>query len=273
MPFHQLVIDIGPADPGPGETACFALGALSVSLADAADHPVLEPAPGETPLWPEIRMRAPYPADAEPRIVAATLMAVLALPAEAIRIEEVEDRVWEREWLKDFRPMRFGRRLWVCPDGQRPRESGSIILELDPGLAFGTGTHATTAMCLEWLDGFPLAGFKVLDYGCGSGILAHAVTGSRIGSRSALPASCRPDLSTWCSQTSSRVRCGDWRPTWPGSAVPEAGCCWRACSTRRWRKWRMPMVRGLISKRRPDMTDGPPSPATGARSRRVHPMP
>ena len=174
MPFHQLVIHLGPADPGPAETACIALGALSVSLADAADHPVLEPAPGETPLWPEIELRALYPADADPRIVAATLMAVLALPAAAIRIEAVEDRVWEREWLKDFRPMRFGRRLWVCPGGQPPGEPDAIVLELDPGLAFGTGTHATTAMCLEWLDGFPLSGLRVLDFGCGSGILALA---------------------------------------------------------------------------------------------------
>jgi ribosomal protein L11 methyltransferase len=174
MPFHQLEIDIGPAEPGPVEAACLALGALSVSLADAADHPLLEPAPGELPLWPEIRLRALYPAEVNPGIVAATLMAVLTLPAEAIRIEYVEDRVWEREWLKDFRPMRFGRRLWVCPGGQRPGSPDAIVLELDPGLAFGTGTHATTAMCLEWLDGQPPAGLRVLDYGCGSGILALA---------------------------------------------------------------------------------------------------
>lgn len=183
MPFHQLVIDLGRLDPGPAETACFALGAHSVSLFDAADHPVLEPGPGEIPLWPEIRLCALYPADAEPRIVAATLMAVLALPAEAIRIEEVEDRAWEREWLKDFQPMRFGRRLWVCPGGRRPDEPGAAILELDPGLAFGTGTHATTAMCLEWLDGRVLTGLRVLDYGCGSGILALAAL--RLGAASA----------------------------------------------------------------------------------------
>jgi len=183
MPFHQLVIHLGPADPGPAETACLALGALSLSLADAADHPVLEPAPGETPLWPEIELRALYPVDTDPRIVAATLMAVLALPAGAIRIEAVEDRVWEREWLKDFRPMRFGRRLWVCPGGQPPGEPDAVVLELDPGLAFGTGTHATTAMCLEWLDGFPLSGLRALDYGCGSGILALAAL--RLGVESA----------------------------------------------------------------------------------------
>ncbi|MDH4259073.1 MAG: 50S ribosomal protein L11 methyltransferase [Gammaproteobacteria bacterium] len=168
------MIDLGPAEPGPAETACLALGALSVSLADAADHPVLEPAPGETPLWPEIRLCALFPVEVNPGVVAATLIAVLALPAEAVRHEFVEDRVWEREWLKDFRPMRFGKRLWVCPGGQPPGDRNGIVLELDPGLAFGTGTHATTAMCLEWLDGQSLAGQNVLDYGCGSGILALA---------------------------------------------------------------------------------------------------
>lgn len=183
MPYHQLVIDIGPADPGPTETACLALGALSVSLADAGNHPVLEPAPGETPLWPATRLSALYPADADARIIAATLTAVLGLPAAAIRIEFVMDRVWEREWLKDFRPMRFGRRLWVCPGGQPPGEPDATVLELDPGLAFGTGTHASTALCLEWLDGIPLSGLRVLDYGCGSGILALAAL--KLGAASA----------------------------------------------------------------------------------------
>ncbi|MGB5131423.1 MAG: 50S ribosomal protein L11 methyltransferase [Steroidobacteraceae bacterium] len=183
MPFHQLVIELGAADPGPAERACFRLGALSVSLADAGDHPLLEPAPGEMPLWPQTRLLALYPVDADPGVMAATLMAVLALPAGAIRHERVEDRIWEREWLKDFRPMRFGRRLWVCPGGQAAGASDAIVLELDPGLAFGTGTHATTAMCLAWLDGHPPTGLRVLDYGCGSGILALAAL--KLGARTA----------------------------------------------------------------------------------------
>ena len=183
MPFHQLVIELGTADAGPAERACFALGAMSVSLADAADDPVLEPAPGETPLWPRTRLLALYPGNADTDIVAATLMAVLALPAGAIRHERVEDRVWEREWLKDFRPMQFGRRLWVCPGGQAAGSPDAIVLALDPGLAFGTGTHASTAMCLEWLDGHPPAGRSVLDYGCGSGILALAALA--LGARTA----------------------------------------------------------------------------------------
>ncbi len=174
MPFHQLVIDLGRADPGPAEQACLGLGATAVSLTDAADHPVLEPGPGEMPLWPEVRLFALFEQSAEPRMLAAVLTAVLGLPDGAIRVECLADRAWEREWLKDFRPMRFGRRLWVCPGGQRAQAADAVVLELDPGLAFGTGTHATTALCLEWLDATPLEGRCVLDYGCGSGILALA---------------------------------------------------------------------------------------------------
>lgn len=174
MPFHQLVIELGRADPGPAEQACLATGAIALGFADAGDHPLLEPAPGATPLWPEVRLRALYPDATDPRLVAATLTAVLGLGPDAVRIERLADRAWEREWLKDFRPMRFGRRLWVCPGGQHAAAAGAIELELDPGLAFGTGTHATTALCLEWLDARALEGRRVLDYGCGSGILALA---------------------------------------------------------------------------------------------------
>ena len=174
MPFHQLVIELGRTDPGPAERACHALGAIALSLTDAGDQPLLEPAPGEMPLWRETRLGALFADSAEPALIAATLTAVLELPDDAIRCERVADRVWDREWLKDFRPMRFGRRLWVCPGGQQPPDPAAIVLELDPGLAFGTGTHATTALCLEWLDAHLAADSTVLDYGCGSGILALA---------------------------------------------------------------------------------------------------
>jgi ribosomal protein L11 methyltransferase len=170
----QLAIELGRDDLARAEEACTRLGAIALSLADAGDEPLLEPAPGATPLWHDIRLRALFPETPEPALLAATLQAVLGLKACAIRIEHLADRAWEREWLRDFRPMRFGHRLWVCPAGQRPAEAAPIVLELDPGLAFGTGTHATTALCLEWLDARPLSGQRLLDYGCGSGILALA---------------------------------------------------------------------------------------------------
>ena len=184
MPFLQFTLDIGARNPQPYEDALFGLGALSVTLTDAADDPVLEPAPGAMPLWPTIVINAVFAADADMLAIRTALSGAPGLDpllvAEQSRFETVADRAWEREWLKDFRPMRFGRRLWVCPGGQRPAADvadDTVLVELDPGLAFGTGTHATTALCLDWLDsgaGAWLADASVIDYGCGSGILAVA---------------------------------------------------------------------------------------------------
>jgi ribosomal protein L11 methyltransferase len=185
MPYHQLVLELPARELARAEDACARLGAIAVSLADAGDEPLLEPAPGETPLWQALRLRALFEASVNPEVAAATLAVVLGLSPSAIAVEHVEDRLWEREWLKDFRPMRFGSRLWVAPAGQRPEAPAPVILELDPGLAFGTGTHATTALCLDWLDGRIRGGERVLDYGCGSGILALAALKLGAGSASA----------------------------------------------------------------------------------------
>lgn len=174
--FLQLTLEIGGADPAPFEDALTAAGALSLTLQDAGDDPVLEPAPGTTPLWPSVQLTALFPADTDAQDVLARLQAELGATLPPVKLARLADRAWEREWLKDFRPMRFGRRLWVCPGGQRPSDvpADACMVELDPGLAFGTGTHPTTALCLEWLDGQPLEGASVVDYGCGSGILAVA---------------------------------------------------------------------------------------------------
>jgi ribosomal protein L11 methyltransferase len=144
-----------------------------VTLEDAADDPVLEPGPGETPLWPTVIVKALFDADTDPAALARALAE--ALPdGPTPRFEVLADQAWERVWLEDFRPMCFGRRLWVCPGGLPAGAADAIRIELDPGLAFGTGTHPTTALCLEWLDGQDLADCSVVDYGCGSGILAVA---------------------------------------------------------------------------------------------------
>jgi ribosomal protein L11 methyltransferase len=178
MPFLQLTLTIGSADPEPFEDALLGAGASSITLEDAGDDPVLEPAPGTTPLWPSVRLKALFDASTRHEDVLDALPE--RTPAQQATFDTIEDRPWEREWLKDFRPMRFGRRLWICPGGQRPadtdleRSTTPCLIELDPGLAFGTGTHPTTALCLEWLDGAALAGRNVIDYGCGSGVLAVA---------------------------------------------------------------------------------------------------
>jgi ribosomal protein L11 methyltransferase len=173
VPHLQLTLDVGARDPAPYEHLLFSLGAVSVTLEDAADDPVLEPAPGATPLWPTVMLKALFDPDAEPAAIVSAIERV-SRDAPRPRFEIVADQAWERAWLEDFRPMRFGQRLWVCPGGQAAGTADAIRIELDPGLAFGTGTHPTTALCLEWLDAQPLTGREVVDYGCGSGILAIA---------------------------------------------------------------------------------------------------
>ena len=162
------------------EEALLSTGAVSVTLEDAGDQPLYEPEPES--LWSHTRLTGLFPAGADMDAARAVLLATLALPElPAHRIEPLEDRDWTREWLKDFKPMRFGKRLWVCPTAFTPPDPAGVNLILDPGLAFGTGTHATTALCLEWLDGADVRGLEVVDYGCGSGILAIAA--ARLGAK------------------------------------------------------------------------------------------
>ncbi len=203
MPFLQYTVDIGRSPPEPLEDALFDLGALSVTLVDAADDPVLEPAPGETPLWPTIRLKALFPDDADRRRIAATLAGRLPDAREG-HFESIVDKAWEREWLKDFRPMRFGRRLWICPGGLPATDADAVRIELDPGLAFGTGTHPTTAMCLDWLDGHELRGRDVIDYGCGSGILAIAAL--KLGAARALAIDIDPQALIATRENAARNR-------------------------------------------------------------------
>ncbi len=175
MHWRQFVMDLDALPPEAVEALFTRHGAQAVTLSDAADDPVLEPAPGATPLWQQTRITGLFDADTDLDALCLALTEEFGLPAPpAHRVEELADRAWEREWLKDFRPMRFGERLWVCPHGQAAPAADAVVVSLDPGLAFGTGTHPTTALCLAWLDGQPLAGCRVLDFGCGSGILGIA---------------------------------------------------------------------------------------------------
>jgi len=176
MPWIQLSLDV-PAgeDVSRYEDALLGAGALCVTLIDAADNPVLEPGPGETPLWEHIRAVGLFDAEADMNAAHQRLQLLLgAAELPGLSINPLEDRDWTRAWMDSFRPMRFGERLWVCPEGFEPPEPTAVNLRLDPGLAFGTGTHPTTALCLEWLDAHPPQGAAVIDYGCGSGILAVA---------------------------------------------------------------------------------------------------
>ncbi len=175
MSWHQLSLIASETEVAAVEQALEALGALSITLDDAGDQPQLEPPLGTTPIWHQTRLTALFPAQWDAAWLQAETEHILAgIAHTALIVERLEDRCWERAWMEAFHPMRFGRRLWICPLGQDAPDPDAVVLRLDPGLAFGTGHHPTTALCLEWLDGADLRGRTLIDYGCGSGILALA---------------------------------------------------------------------------------------------------
>lgn len=175
MTWQQLKLQINSAHVDFFEQQLLSHGALSVSYLDAKDQPVFQKEPGSTPLWDETWMLCLFDAasDLQPLLQWLKTNAAVA-NRDSLVIEHLEDQVWERSWMTDFRAMQFGKRLWICPSWQTPPDPTAINIILDPGLAFGSGSHATTALCLEWLESASLQGKTVIDYGCGSGVLAIA---------------------------------------------------------------------------------------------------
>ena len=140
------------------------------------ERDILEPAPGTTPLWAEVEVRGLFDDSVSRELITAAMLEspVIHSP-EQLNWNRVEDQVWERAWMDRFEPMCFGKKLWIVPTGMAaPKTRGATIIRIDPGVAFGTGAHATTALCLEWIDSKNLRGKIVVDYGCGSGVLAIA---------------------------------------------------------------------------------------------------
>lgn len=173
MSWLQIRLDANPDSATALEDALLEAGAVSVTLEDNADQPLFEPALGETPMWKQTRVTGLFVADTDMVAVLAQLNAALGeLPKH--RIEILEDRDWIREWMDSYQPLQCGEKLWICPSWREPTDPDAVNLLLDPGLAFGTGTHPTTWLCLNWLDGQDLKGKTVIDYGCGSGILGIA---------------------------------------------------------------------------------------------------
>jgi ribosomal protein L11 methyltransferase len=165
------------------EEALGDLGALSVSLADPGAEPILEPGPGATPLWGTVVLTALLPAGTSEQAVRDRLGPLLPRPAPALRFAPLAARDWVREFRENLAPLRFGTNLWICPEGTACPDPAGVSIVLEPGLAFGSGSHATTALCLEWLAAQRPARLSVLDWGCGSGILAIAALA--LGARAA----------------------------------------------------------------------------------------
>ena len=174
MSWLQLRLTITPEQAEPMEDLLLGLGAVSVTFMDAEDQPIFEPDLGTTPLWQNTHLLALFEADTERQLLIGQLRQVWRQPVPEYQFEDIADQDWERSWMDNFQPMRFGQRLWIVPSWHEAPEPDAVNLLLDPGLAFGTGTHPTTALCLEWLDGQELQGVQAIDFGCGSGILAIA---------------------------------------------------------------------------------------------------
>jgi ribosomal protein L11 methyltransferase len=179
MPWTQLTFHVNSDQTSQLSELLTEAGSVAVTLQDAAtngiEEPLYEPPLGETPLWQTTRVLGLFEAEINADVIIAEMSAVLGANFIAdVTIEQVADKDWERECLDSFHPMHFGSRLWICPSWHTPPEPDAVNLLLDPGLAFGTGTHATTALCLEWLATANLQGNNIIDFGCGSGILAIA---------------------------------------------------------------------------------------------------
>lgn len=173
MAWLQLKLAITPEQAAEYEDILLDCGAVSVTFMDAEDQPIFEPELGTTPLWKHTHLLALFEGDIVPdQLVLSLVQSLGTIPQ--YELEVLEDQDWERNWMDNFQPLCFGSRLWIVPSWCEAPNPNATNLLLDPGLAFGTGTHPTTALCLEWLDQYMEKGLEVIDFGCGSGILAIA---------------------------------------------------------------------------------------------------
>lgn len=185
MPWIQLKINTSGTQAEEVGDALIESGSVSVTFQDTNDVPIFEPLPGETRLWGDTDVIGLYDAETDMQQVVAILENFPLLGQNfAHKIEQLEDKDWEREWMDNFHPMQFGKRLWICPSWRDVPDVNAVNVMLDPGLAFGTGTHPTTSLCLEWLDSLDLQDKTIIDFGCGSGILAIAAL--KLGAKHAI---------------------------------------------------------------------------------------
>ena len=173
MPWIQIKINATAKTANKVSNMLMGLGAQAVTYMDAQDTPVYEPLPGETKLWGDTRCIGLFDAEVDPAPIVAFFQKHFGEDVP-YQVELLEDKDWVREWMEHFQPMQFGERLWICPSWRDVPDPTAVNVLLDPGLAFGTGTHPTTALCLQWLDSLDLKGKTLVDFGCGSGILAIA---------------------------------------------------------------------------------------------------
>ncbi len=203
MAWIQINTVVPEALAEPLSDAFMEANAASVTFEDAKDQPIFEPELGTTPIWTNTKVVGLFDAEVETAPIINLLISLVPqLKAEDFKIEQLEDKDWVRAWMDQFKPMQFGKRLWIVPTWCAAPDADAVNLMLDPGMAFGTGTHPTTSLCLSWLDGQDLADKDVIDYGCGSGILALAA--KKLGAKSVCGTDIDPQAITASKENAQR---------------------------------------------------------------------
>jgi len=184
MSWKQISFEVKKSEIDLVSEVLMGLGSISITYSDALDDAIYEPPVGQTPLWDNVKVNALFSSEVNQKSIETSISDICNIVV--IDTVALKDRVWEEECQKDFPSMRFGKRLWVCPswDTESILSNNSIVIHMDPGLAFGTGTHQTTSLCLEYLDSNPPKNLHVIDFGCGTGILAIAA--AKFGAKSVI---------------------------------------------------------------------------------------
>ena len=184
MIWKQISFEVKKSETDLVSEVLMGLGSVSITYSDALDDAIYEPPVGQTPLWDNVKVNALFSSEVNQKSIETSISDICNIVV--IDTVTLKDRVWEEECQKDFPSMRFGKRLWVCPswDAESILSNDSIVIHMDPGLAFGTGTHQTTSLCLEYLDSNPPKNLRVIDFGCGTGILAIAA--AKFGAKSVI---------------------------------------------------------------------------------------
>jgi len=223
MHWNQISFEVKKQQADLVSEILMSLGSVSISYSDSQDNAIFEPPVGETPLWESVQVKALFESEVDINLVSDTL--VESCNIKIIVSLKVEDKIWEEECQKDFPLMQFGKNLWVCPswDSKNVYPGDAIVINMDPGLAFGTGTHQTTSLCLEFLDENPPKSLDVIDFGCGTGILAIAA--AKLGAKRVLAIDNDPQAVTASKENAEKNNCADVIKTFHSAEMNEYEKC------------------------------------------------
>ena len=207
MDWQQISFEVQKSEVDLISEVLVGLGSLSITFKDAQDNDIYEPPVGTTPLWEKVTVTALFSSEMSKDYVEKTILEFCDINISDA--SSLKDKVWEKECQKDFPAMQFGKKLWVCPswDIKPELSTGAIVIEMDPGLAFGTGTHQTTSLCLEYLDENPPVNLDVIDFGCGTGILAIAA--AKLKAKSVLAIDNDPQAVIASHENANKNHCND----------------------------------------------------------------